>query len=64
MSDQLHNMHVAGSSYHAVVMDFGSCQEAHIEVQNRTEALAVQEDAEVTYLLVHVLTACIRQHNL
>lgn len=35
-----------GSSYHAVVMDFGSCQEAHIEVQNRTEALAVQEDAE------------------
>ena len=27
---------LAGSSYHAVVMDFGSCQEAHIEVQNRT----------------------------
>ena len=36
----------AGSSYHAVVMDFGSCQEAHIDVQNRTQALAVQEDAE------------------
>lgn len=36
-----------GSAYHAVVMDFGSCQEAHVEVRNRTEALAVQEDAEV-----------------
>ncbi|DBB02259.1 TPA: hypothetical protein ACH3X3_011281 [Trebouxia sp. C0006] len=34
------------SSYHAVVMDFGSCQTAHVEVRNRTEALAVQEDAE------------------
>ena len=38
----------AGSSYHAVVMDFGSCQEAHVEVRNRAEALAVQEDAEVS----------------
>ena len=37
---------IAGSSYHAVVMDFGSCQEAQMNVQNRSEALAVQEDAE------------------
>ena len=35
------------SSYHAVVMDFGSCQEAQVEVSSRSQALAVQEDAEV-----------------
>lgn len=40
----------AASSYHAVVMDFGSCQEAHIEVSSRAQALAVQEDAEVILL--------------
>ena len=37
----------AASSYHAVVMDFGSCQEAHIDVGSRAQAMAVQEDAEV-----------------
>ena len=37
----------AASSYHAVVMDFGSCQEARIDVSSRAQALAVQEDAEV-----------------
>ncbi|KAL3131189.1 hypothetical protein ABBQ38_000491 [Trebouxia sp. C0009 RCD-2024] len=36
----------AASSYHAVVMDFGSCQEARIDVSSRAQALAVQEDAE------------------
>lgn len=40
----------AASSYHAVVMDFGSCQEAHTEVSSRAQALAVQEDAEVILL--------------
>jgi len=40
------------SSYHAVVMDFGSCHTAHVEVRNRTEALAVQEDAEVSTTIV------------
>jgi hypothetical protein len=40
-----------GSSYHAVVMDFGSCQAAHVEVRNRTEALALQEDAEVSIII-------------
>ena len=43
-----------GGKYHAVVMDFGSCQEAHVQVNNRAEALAVQEDAEVrTALMTH-----------
>lgn len=37
----------AGSSYHAVLMDFGSCQPARFKVLNRSQALAVQEDAEV-----------------
>lgn len=41
-------------SYHAVVMDFGSCQIAHVEVRNRTEALVVQEDAEVS-IFVNIL---------
>lgn len=36
-----------GSTYHAVLMDFGSCQPAHYKVLNRSQALAVQEDAEV-----------------
>lgn len=39
----------AASSYHAVVMDFGSCQEARINVSSRAQALAVQEDAEVSF---------------
>lgn len=32
--------------YHAVLMDFGSTKPARVEVFNRTEAVAVQEDAE------------------
>ncbi|GAB4819454.1 hypothetical protein N2152v2_006500 [Parachlorella kessleri] len=32
--------------YHAVLMDFGSTQPARVEVFNRIEAMAVQEDAE------------------
>lgn len=35
------------SSYHAVLMDFGSCQPARFKVLNRRQALAVQEEAEV-----------------
>lgn len=38
----------AGSSYHAVLIDFGSCQPARFKVLNRSQALAVQEDAEVS----------------
>ena len=47
-----------GSSYHAVVMDFGSCQTAHVEVRNRTEALVVQEDAEVSTINNILFDAC------
>lgn len=45
----------AGSRYHAVVMDFGSCQEAKVQVCNRTEALAVQEDAEARQPVMYLL---------
>lgn len=30
----------------AVLMDFGSTREAHVEVKSRTEAVKLQEDAE------------------
>lgn len=49
-SQALHAVGAAptGSSYHAVLMDFGSCQPARFKVLNRSQALAVQEDAEVS----------------
>ena len=35
--------------YHAVLMDFGSARPAPVEIRNRTEALTLQEDAEVRH---------------
>ena len=35
--------------YHAVLMDFGSARPAPVEIQNRTEALTLQEEAEVRH---------------
>ncbi|DBA84178.1 TPA: Serine/threonine-protein kinase 16 [Trebouxia sp. C0004] len=49
-------------SYHAVVMDFGSCQTAHMEVRNRTEALAVQEDAEAYKHSVEQIVCALQAH--
>lgn len=41
--------------FHAVLMDFGSTRPARVEVFNRIEALAVQEDAEVSHGFRHVV---------
>ena len=46
----------AGSTYHAVLMDFGSCQPAQYKVLNRSQALAVQEDAEVSCVQLCIVT--------
>ena len=50
--EEAQSLHAVGdapeqSSYHAVLMDFGSCQPARFKVLNRSQALAVQEEAEV-----------------
>lgn len=37
-----------GYSFHAVLMDFGSTRHARVEINNRMEALRMQEDAEVS----------------
>jgi hypothetical protein len=41
-----------GGEFHAVLMDFGSTKPARVEVFNRAEAMAVQEDAEVGSLVL------------
>lgn len=42
-----------GGRFRAVLMDFGSTREAAVDVHSRTEALAVQEDADA-----HCRRAC------
>ena len=42
-----------GGQFRAVLMDFGSTREAAVDVHSRTEALAVQEDADA-----HCRRAC------
>lgn len=48
-----------GGSYHAVLMDFGSAAPAVVQIKSRSDALLLQESAEVYFMFVtHVFTSC------